>query len=1106
MNIKYGENNINSILNDKYKVNANDYEINFEEWEFNESVGHDISFEFGRMIVKKFRPNTWIVRSTETLNAEGLCSKFSNLKLYTNNINKYCDSIFSYNFYSNGCVWGDGGTKGRILGIGALPYCMHQYAISAPELPFSAYVWDNCTYNNGSKVQLGSELTALRGDWNGNGYNSYGKVKDFDKYDGGLVFPDLKSFTCPWNEWRFTIGLYTGNVLTFDRWVKSVNAKIENGVKLIISERQDETSSSSVASTQEYFSNFTFRVTGLKEGDRLEWGTGVISESDSSIKTDGDYTLSNLTNNPLGFILYGDVSINSDVTIEIIDKNNLLNDEGLIDISDDPIIISSIAISGIDITTIESWDAYLKDINVYHKERNVENLWAKYGLIEKVKDENGNELNYYQVGDFSNSKIGGGIKLPIPTDWENYMQTEDGSSIIWRTYLKDLSTYDTFREWYKNNTIKLDILNRKPFAYSNFNGEITLRLNEKAGDIENNYMYCIDPFFYSDIEKVNLVSENGCIFSAGQNFFRRASGLTEITFENINKGYIFGATDHSGMFEFCSKIKKYPNKLINWAKRGNPNNTLWNTNIPYMFEYSGFEEIPSWDTTDRYIENNNIIVAPFCAQAFNFCNSLKKIGPILNVVLVNPSNENSVYRFLNSSNIEDIRLKNLNHATWRFDGTGNIGNLPNLNRESVQYIFDNLMDLNTCNPELHEQQIYNSFLSWNSNYKLTESGDTIVRSGYFTTNKRASTVENAEMIVNTTEVFLTPLKFKITGLMDGDVIDFGGTSYDIDGTYEIIKTNNNREGFRVFSSDNTRNTNITLTILSAYDTTNPLNSSAELYCPSEWNGITYSENIGWNINKSYGLLETTKILKHNKRNSPIENGNLSAYNTKTLNNLKFRVSGLTDYDTLCVGESLPLEQQTTKINFNGEYTIAIFNENNTNFGFSLFNETPYTVNENPTFIDSYSLSNSGVETQNENYILSDFIPINESTKISWCNLDKNGNSRICEYSEDKGFLDYWTPSSETRDMTLTGGKLTKFIRFSIKKGMENDVYLIDETNKIYLYKGNNVEEKTWSNTELTPVSIELLSEDYYTNKITDEMIESAKLKGWTTYIGGVKMT
>ena len=47
MNIKYGENNINSILNDKYKVNANDYEINFEEWEFNKSVGHDVSFEFG---------------------------------------------------------------------------------------------------------------------------------------------------------------------------------------------------------------------------------------------------------------------------------------------------------------------------------------------------------------------------------------------------------------------------------------------------------------------------------------------------------------------------------------------------------------------------------------------------------------------------------------------------------------------------------------------------------------------------------------------------------------------------------------------------------------------------------------------------------------------------------------------------------------------------------------------------------------------------------------------------------------------------------------------------------------------------------------------------
>lgn len=113
-----------------------------------------------------------------------------------------------------------------------------------------------------------------------------------------------------------------------------------------------------------------------------------------------------------------------------------------------------------------------------------------------------------------------------------------------------------------------------------------------------------------------------------------------------------------------------------------------------------------------------------------------------------------------------------------------------------------------------------------------------------------------------------------------------------------------------------------------------------------------------------------------------------------------------------------------------------------------------------TFENNLAFNSLGEIYECEGYELSDFIPIDNSTTIMWnCASVSDGKSYIIEYNENKEYIDYWSPNASPRTITLTGKENTKYMRISLKSSVKYNVYLVDETNQKYLFRGDNVQIK-----------------------------------------------
>ena len=205
-------------------------------------------------------------------------------------------------------------------------------------------------------------------------------------------------------------------------------------------------------------------------------------------------------------------------------------------------------------------------------------------------------------------------------------------------------------------------------------------------------------FADSNIEKV--IINTGFVTSLHEIFYG-AGNLREVEFENVAR-----SQDLSGAFEFCHNLLKLP--VINWSD----GNTSFNSvdtggvvtvvtykvpcsNAGFAFEYCyRLPEIPQYGAT-RDAAINTLTFTNYSPQTFNQCKALTKIGPILDFRYLEPANASLI--FGGCTALTDLRLKNLNHGSWRFDEkaiNGVVhGNLSALDAESVKYLIDNLSDL-----------------------------------------------------------------------------------------------------------------------------------------------------------------------------------------------------------------------------------------------------------------------------------------------------------------------------------------------------------------------------------------------------------------------------
>lgn len=884
-NIKIGDKNLDAIMLSDIHIDPTYYKYNFTEWEVNEEAGHEIEVSFDKVIIKKFKPNVWIMHSKVVNGSQNsaICAYIKGTKMTSKNISKYSDTIFKDEQPLDN-NHGAGNDKPKFRG-----FCPYALTKDYHWMQERSYTWEATWVDADNKTgsSLADNNTFRIGS---GGHGTYGIWVDFTNK---LMFPDdLYDFNSwgknPVNnvDWYYGFMLATPIIQNFDdgSWSVSSDAKL-NGKVITITKRLESGSTDYHAIRGNTLKACKIKVDGLQDGDRLEYGlsNASVEPSEKSITTNGTHDISSFGNGASGaaFRLYGNTSVTSEVTIELVNETY---PDGIIDVSENPIIIQQVNIKGVDVTTKECWDAYLNNTQTYHKDKTFENCWKKYGFVtDKYTDEEGEEQTYtdgrLSISNNSGYNFDGGISLPNIVDLNDVIKVKDSDGYVtsylsWNMNTTNESLWEEVRNWYKSNTINENILLGGLFKDSNIDGDITIKLNNddnpmKVPTTDKNYLRANDAFYLSKINSITFELAEGHRFSVGQNMFRHADELTEC---HVN--YPIGATDCSGMFEFCGKLKTYDSNLINWGDRANfKYDNKGCTNVCYCFEYTGLETIPQYNQEDRFADDNTIICYPFSAQMFNGSRSLKTVGPVIDVRLVNPSEDGNAKWMFSSEAITDIRIKNLNHGDWYLNGKGTSnnyhGNLPNLDQDSINYLIENLYDLPANYQEDNVLSYNNSFIKWNGYEKtLSNQYTRIDEIGWISVSecelcKRFKTGEAAISPCHTTARF-TGLKIKVSGLLPGDRLEFGSgvinkteKSMITDGEYTIDKDNDLDEGFVLYRDNEplaeAEYQTVLVSIVNTYLYSNPSVKSATLYCPLTWNGkiseglVQSASAKGWTI-------------------------------------------------------------------------------------------------------------------------------------------------------------------------------------------------------------------------------------------------------------------
>ena len=345
----------------------------------------------------------------------------------------------------------------------------------------------------------------------------------------------------------------------------------------------------------------------------------------------------------------------------------------------------------VDPSTVRCWTVYHGSDVLYHENKTKENAWDAYNLIDAP-------VSYPESKQVVKSFKGLDGTKKVPTldvykDADFYSKAADGTVTFQRFngILNNKEVAAKVKEWYAAHTVDgvfNNTVNRTKglFNGSDIDGTVTINYDEPniAGVAE---------FADSNIEKV--IINTGFVTSLHEIFYR-AGNLREVEFENVAR-----SQDLSGAFEFCGNLLKLP--VINWSDGNRGFGTGEDaiiykvpcSNAGFAFEYCyRLPEIPQYGAT-RDAATNTLTFVNYSPQTFNQCKALTKIGPILDFRYLEPANASLI--FGGCTALTDLRLKNLNHGSWRFDEkaiNGVVhGNLSALDAESVKYLIDNLSDL-----------------------------------------------------------------------------------------------------------------------------------------------------------------------------------------------------------------------------------------------------------------------------------------------------------------------------------------------------------------------------------------------------------------------------
>lgn len=532
--------------------------------------------------------------------------------------------------------------------------------------------------------------------------------------------------------------------------------------------------------------------------------------------------------------------------------------------------------------------------------------------------------------------------IPEVTDYLSNM-----NKITWNNNFSNTALANSVKNWYKNNATNSNFKAGSLFKDSKKLTDITILLPNEG------YLYGEDNFSNSELETITIKQGGDkSHFTSPQRLFRTAEKLKTINIiwsdNNNNSNYLCGANSVVDWMGAAEALTTYPEKLIHWNQ--NRSNILTETIQCTLFQYAfnwaqRLVTIPSYPSDVE--EDNTIVPARTTEYAFSNCKSLTTVGPILNMILANPQSARGL--FTNCNVLSSIRIKNLNHGNWNFDGVtrDNMyhGTLKALNADSVKYLFDNLTDLTTYNSAVHEDTIDKSFKNWSSKYfnsaETTADWDyTLTNIRQFTCRKRYATKEAAPFIVATTAA-LNAMVVEVQGLQDGDSVIFGEDGnvepvikWKTNGSQSVSKVANTNKGFKLISSNTDSRSNVTITIYNGLDYTNPNVSSANLYCPKEWDEASVFDFT--TMTNEYLVSQAFNKVTFSERKKTSAFDAVCWIESSPIISITIKVEGLIAGDILGIGQG-SYSDIKYKITTNGSYKIE-FNSGS-RWGFKLWNDS-----------------------------------------------------------------------------------------------------------------------------------------------------------------------
>lgn len=491
-----------------------------------------------------------------------------------------------------------------------------------------------------------------------------------------------------------------------------------------------------------------------------------------------------------------------------------------------------------DLSSVEIWDVKKGNTSIYHKDKTPENCWVKYGIAEKEILENGNIC--YKI--ISENVTEGKLIVPPIDDFINTIENI-GAVIKWNTNIANHSYWNdnnALRHYYNNAIFHVNdthrMFTRSNILYNDSGVSLVLVGTGSLFRLAN----------YSAIKKFTILSQAE-IEDASYAFLNTTNLNTLEWLGNSIKGknvsYMFNGTG----------LTTYPANLIDWSSK---TENLYSSPCNLMECFAGtngntvgqLEIIPYYN--DGTEDKTDVVITPESEHnRALFSEKIKIIKPIIDCSLMGGFS-NAISFSFNYPQLTSCKLKNINHIDWHFEQT------VNLDQESITYLFNNLTDLTVRNNNFPIIRNWNNCFSTFVGNTWTINEDKCVRYYDKLTNCKQDDLSNGnpgEPILILNKSIDEDLKLTFdSDSMDGGCFVASTYPYNSNNAIPIsdgdLVINNEDWPHNTFAIwySGTTDTDITKNVIKfTYPSsqTNPKNSSANLYCPTEWNSKITNEMV-----------------------------------------------------------------------------------------------------------------------------------------------------------------------------------------------------------------------------------------------------------------------